>query len=179
MKTLTAEEVSTWLAKQGQVEDPFNGPVDPRYRIAFNVTMDYSACDCFLRCFLDQIITRGDVLVVVDDAAPAEPSHDFISQALRSSVGEARAIEEVPGYLLTYEDREKAVALFALMSGFRWKCYLYGSYNQIALYNWEGDIFDAWTDSESILAQIRLQVRTFGLKEVEDTGQEAQRDTHS
>ncbi|HSY17860.1 MAG TPA: hypothetical protein VK815_05970 [Candidatus Acidoferrales bacterium] len=147
----------------GQIEDPQHGDDEPEHRTVFSAPAKYSACECFVRCFLDEVVTRGDLLVVVYDAEPSQPCQDFVSDALRFSVGERRQIQDAPGYLIGYEERERAIALFALMSCFMWKCFLYAEHDQITLYNWEGEIFDAWTASELKSGVINNIIKNFEL----------------
>lgn len=169
MKILGREEVSAWLAKHSQIEDPFEGPVDPPFRVPFKSPMSFRSCECFVRAFLNQIVEQGEILVVVADASPAEPCHELLSNAVRTSIGERRGISDAPGYLIGFPEREQAVAIFSLMVSFAWKCYLYADHRQIVLYNWEGTIFDMWSDAPKTLQDTTVLIRNFGLEVVSET----------
>ncbi len=167
MKCLSIEEVSLWIRRTGQIENPYTGEMQPEFCVQFHAPQNYPAKECFVRAFLNAVVCDGDVLVVVTDSEPSEECQRFIHEAVRTSVGENRTVAEAPGYVVLHSQWEQAIALFSLMSCFRWKCYLYGSTDQITLYNWEGEIFDAWTSSESKATEIRRIIRLFELKETE------------
>jgi len=168
MRCLTPQEISDWVRKVGQIEDPQHGESEPTFRIVFNAPKNYPACECFVRCFVEQVVAGGELLVVVFDSEPSQPCQEFVCQAMRLAVGETRLIREAPGFQTNFEEREKAVALFTLMSCFRWKCFLYGDHDQITLYNWEGEIFDVWTCSEAKQKQVFEIIQNFGLGEILD-----------
>ena len=166
MKWLTREQIAKWLSEKGQIEDPYGGNSEPRIRIQFAAPQNYSAVECFVRCFLQDVVGRGELLFVVHDAEPSEECQRYIHAALRSSDGEGRPAAEAPGRLIHEGEKETGIALFSLMSCFGWKCYLYSERDQITLYNWEGDIFDFWTSSEAPRKALMEILQSFGLEEI-------------
>ena len=58
--------------------------------------------------------------------------------------------------------------IFALTTCFKWKCYAYGTQARMTLYNWEGEIFDFWTNSETKKEQFRSIMQEFKLEEIVD-----------
>jgi len=166
MKCLTSEEVSQWIRETKQIENPYTGNSQPVFRIQFSAPEKYQAIECFLRCFLNEILLEGEMLIVVTDSEPSEQCQKFINEAVRHSFSEIRLVEEAPGYRAQYQEKEQAIALFSIMTCFGWKCYLYGSHDQIILYNWEGEIFDVWTSSEFKKNEVLRIIRSFELEEI-------------
>lgn len=167
MKCLTPEEISDWIRNNGQIKDPYTGHAEPVFRVQCTAPAYYFAIECFLNVLFDQVITGGDLLVQATDWEPTQDCRDFVFQALRHEIGENRPVADAPGFLATPAERQRAVALFAVMTCFKWKCYAYGSHDQITLYNWEGDIFDFWTDSEAKRDLFREIMGNFKLEEIE------------
>jgi hypothetical protein len=165
MNTLEPQEISSWLQRVGQNEDPALDESNSRPPITVSTPTSYSACECFVRCFIEQVVEQGELLVVIKDWQPSQPSQDFIHSAIRLSFEDTRPIDEAPGYSFKYSEREMAVAIFTLTCCFKWKCYLYADHGELVLYNWEGEIFDVWASSKSKRDEIRFMTHNFGLKE--------------
>lgn len=163
---MTKEEISQWIRKTGQIEDPYIGKNAPRFRLQFHAPEKYGTIECFVRCFLSEAVAGGDILMVVVDSEPSEDSQRYIHEAMRFFHGEKRSVEVAPGYLVGVEETEKAIALFTLTSCFGWKSYLYGSNEQVVLHNWEGEIFDVWTRSDERKRVVESILKNFKLKEV-------------
>jgi hypothetical protein len=165
MKCLTPVEISVWLRNTGQVADPRSKGKKSAYHITFNAPPDYNyqAFESYWECIIGQVVMTGDLLIVVADADPSLPCQDFIHDAIRKTANERRSVLEAPGYSIDYNEREKAIALLSLSSCFGWKCYLYANHDQTAFLNWEGKIFDFWTDSESKKDTVEQIMQNFGL----------------
>jgi hypothetical protein len=165
MKCLTPNEVSVWLRQSGQIENPRDSSEEYAFHFTFKAPLNYNyqALECFWNCIITEVAVADELLIMTTDAEPSVPSQDFILEAVRRTANEKRLLFEAPGYSVSYDEREKAVALLSLMSGFGWKCYLYPSQGRTVFYNWEGELFDFWTDSES-KKNITLQIiKNFGL----------------
>lgn len=169
MKCLTETEISQWLTNAGHDEQPEKTDSVKARPMQFRAPDTYGAIENFMQCFLAEVVAEGDVLIVVTDDEPSRESQIFISDALRLNNGENRHLREAPGYLIRANERDKAIALFALMTSFGWKSYLYGDHDQVTLYNWEGEIFDAWISSETMQANLSRIIRNFDLEVIEDT----------
>ena len=55
--------------------------------------------------------------------------------------------------------------MFSLTVAFQWEAYLHIPMSKTILLNWEGDIFDLWTDDRSVFASVSDMLRTFCLSE--------------
>jgi hypothetical protein len=168
MKCLTPEEISNWIKVNGQIEDPYLGESEPIYRVQCTAPLNYFAIEYFLKSMMNLGFSEADMLVQPTDWEPTEDCRDFIINAIRHEIGETRPIEQAPGFLVTPAEREKAVAIVAVTTCFKWKSYLYGSNNQMVLYNWEGEIFDFWTNSEAKNKEFRNLMQSFELADVKD-----------
>lgn len=171
MKCLTPEEISCWLRKHGQIEEPYRALSDdaPSFHAQCYAPEKFGAVECFVRTVFTEVILDGDVLIQISDWYPYENCSEFITNAIRSACGEKRPIDATPGHLASEDEREQAIALFTLAVGFRWQCYVYGTREKTVLFNWEGDIFDFWSDSEAKVLHFKRLMQNFHLPEVPDT----------
>lgn len=167
MHWITSDDALKWIVAHGQLEDPYRDGSKSGLRIQFYAPTHYLAIEHFVRCCLTEILADSDeFLVLLTDWEPTEPCRDMVLNALRASTGEARSITQAPACIVSKDDPESAIALFALVVSFKWKAYLYGTYNQTVLYNWEGEIFDVWTDSPDLARALRTILQNFKLREV-------------
>ena len=167
MQGLTPPQIAAWLTSHGQIEDPHLGDHAPPYLVTCYAPNTYMAMECFLRCVLRQLMAGCDCVFQVTDPYPSEECRDFAFYALRCEAGEKRSLEEAPGFFIPPAERERAIALFAGTAMFKWKAYLYADRQQMTLYNWEGDIFDFWSDSADKCDEFRRLMKGFELKEVD------------
>ena len=86
---------------------------------------------------------------------------------IRESRSERRSLIEAPGHELTPEEIELGVSLFSLSASFDWTAYLYSPLNRSTLYNWEGELFDFWTDSEGSFAEMDRILKQFELEKTQ------------
>ena len=126
MKCLTPKETSRWIREQGLVENLFVDAAPSNGGIRCDATMTYYGIECFLDVIFNQIMTEGDILIQATDWAPSREPREFIFGAVRHELGELRPLREAPSFLVPRAESLNAVAIFALMTSFRWKCYAYG-----------------------------------------------------
>ena len=163
MKCLTPQEISEWIRQTGQVEDPHHATEDmpSLLHVQFYSPSEYSRIESFVTTFLTEIVLDGDLLFQVVDWYPFEDCKQFTTAALWQAFGEMRQMGEVTGCLIPSQHWARAIALFSIMTGFRWQCYLYGSRDQTILYNREGDILDAWTSSSEKMDSIHSLIQRY------------------
>lgn len=70
---------------------------------------------------------------------------------------------EAPSHEIGSEEAEVGISLFSLSSSFEWSAYLYAPVHGSTLYNWEGELFDFYTNSQETLERMRQIVEKFGL----------------
>lgn len=70
---------------------------------------------------------------------------------------------EAPSHEIGTYEAELGISLFSLSSSFEWSAYLYSSVHRSTLYNWEGALFDFYTNSQETLELMRQIVQKFGL----------------
>lgn len=168
MKGLTDREISGWLQSHGLIEDPYLRGREPAYRVVGRASGIYARMEGFLEVICDQLMSEGDLLIHITDSFSPRESRNYIASAVRQKAGELRSIEDAPGMLVNRSEVDHAVAQFALCCCFGWKSYLYGTRDRMTLYNWEGEIFDFWTDSEQKRDEFRRIMKNFELEEVPD-----------
>jgi hypothetical protein len=94
-----------------------------------------------------------------------QPSEMISILGIRLAQGDARKLIEAPGHCLGSDESEPGIALFSLSASYAWSSYLYSPIHRSTLYNWEGEIFDYWTDSIEALEEMKLLLTQFDLEE--------------
>jgi hypothetical protein len=166
MECLTKAEIAKWINIRGALQDPYSGESEPEFRVKSSAPSTYFAIEYFVRAIMREIFTEGELLVEITDRSPSEESRDFVFDSIGSNFTDEFTIERFPGFSLEHNESERAVALFSVVTCFKWKCYLYGSNHQLVLHNWEGDIFDFWTSSPTMRDKYRILSKSFDLKEI-------------
>lgn len=166
MRILTPEQITNWISLHNQIEDPYLGEEQPLFRIQCYAPRNYTAIESFVEVFCDQIITSGDLLCHITDDSPTKPSRNIVLDDIRKNLYETRPLQDAPGLLAERNEMWNIIAIFSLICCFEWKGYLYGCHNQLILYNWEGEIFDIWTNSEIKHNEILDVVKSFQLETI-------------
>jgi len=166
MKCLTKDEITHWLRKHGQIEEPhLQKPKMPSlFHAQFYPPKKFKGIENFTRNFLDEIVAEGDLLVQFAYWELFDGSTEFTLDSWWKSAAETRQLEEVPGCVMSFKDRDQAIALFSITTCFRWQTYIYSSHHQTILFNWEGDVYDAWTTSARKMKGIQKLIKLFKLK---------------
>ena len=165
MRCLTDKEVSEWLAEHSIPEDPYRGESAPVHYLQFYPPSAYRRLDAFVRNFHLLIIPDSEAMVHMTDWGLYQPSEMIAIMGIRSSSEENRLLIHAPGHLLNSEEAETGISLFSLSASFAWSSYLYCPKQRSTLYNWEGDIFDFWTDCATMMDQMKLLLKQFELAE--------------
>jgi len=110
-------------------------------------------------------------LVHMTDWALYKPSEMIAVTGIRSIHGENRWLIEAPGHLIGPDETELGISLFALSASFGWTAYLYSPLDSAILLNWEGEIFDYWTDNQQALSEMRKILVDFDLSETNQAEQ--------
>ena len=167
MRCLTNQEVTEWLRKHSIPEDPYSGVSSPRYYLQFYPPLAHGFIDAFVRTYHLLMMPDSEAMVHMTDWSTYEPSEMLAIMGIRSMSEENRWLIHAPGHLLTPEESETSVALFSLSASFAWSSYLYCPKYNSTLFNWEGEIFDFWTDCVVMMAQMKRLLELFQLKETE------------
>lgn len=156
MKILTEEEQSELLKAWFVPEDPYNRD-DPRpeYYTQFYPPEQLVGILNFTSAFLEAFACDQACLVVFTDWTSYRPHEQKLIDTMRLAFGESRPFMEAPGHVFGPEERDLATGFFSLGVAFGWTAYLYIESDKTVLYNWEGDIFDFWSDSKLKLDKMR------------------------
>lgn len=168
MKCLTENEISQWLDQRGIVGDPYVKSHSAVY-LQFDAPKKHQAIEAFIRRYYDLIVRSTDTLLHITDWGLYTKSEMIPVMGIRSLHSEARLLIDAPGHLLDSAEAETAISLMALTTSFAWSSYLYCPTNRSTLYNWEGDIFDFWTDDPSQMAILKGILQDFDLQETAKT----------
>ncbi|TDU81066.1 hypothetical protein EI77_00368 [Prosthecobacter fusiformis] len=122
--------------------------------------------EAFARHYFLNISPDAESLIHMTDWGLYEPSQMIAITGIRGSRGEDRWLIDAPGHRLTSEEVELGISLFSLSASFAWSSYVYSPSHCSTLYNWEGDIFDFWTDSVEVFAEMKLLLTQHNLTEI-------------
>jgi hypothetical protein len=170
MRCLTNHEVSGWLEARAISQDPYHNDESPIHYVQFHAPTLYLDLDAFTRHYFKRIIPGSESLVHITDWGLYQSSEMIAISGIRCSFDEKRNLIDAPGHQLDQKETELGISLFSLSASFAWKAYLYSTNEKTTLYNWEGALFDFWTDSDSALAEMRAILKEFNLKETTHAG---------
>ena len=169
MVVLSEQEASEWFRRSGQVPDPYNSEYSPEFGNQYYAPRSFREMEALVRCLLDESLMDGEVVIEITDAEPSEPSREIIFNAMWNFLAGAAWRHGARAALFRRNELEHAIAVFALAHSFGWKCYLYGSNDQVTLYNWEGELLDVWTCDAACAKRIEAVFQHFNLSAVADS----------
>jgi hypothetical protein len=173
MKCITESQIDDWLHQRSIRKDPYYGDASPAFYLQFYAPANHRRIDAFVRHYYDRIVPEVDSLIHMTDWELYHESEMIAIVGIRSSRGEDRMLIDVPGHILPSREKEIGVSLFSLSASFAWSSYLYSPRGHSTLFNWEGEIFDFWTDSEQAVSEMRLMLTQFDLTETNKEGEQA------
>ncbi|WP_018970408.1 hypothetical protein [Rubritalea marina] len=165
MRCVTESEITEWLRERSIPKDPYHGDAAPRHYLQFYAPSTYQQQDALARHYYERIIPDSDSLIHMTDWSLYQQSEMIAIAGIRSSRGEDRMLIDSPGHTLMPSEKEIGISLFALSASFAWSSYVYSSLYRSTLYNWEGEIFDFWTDSAETVSEVKLILKQFDLSE--------------
>ncbi len=165
MRCVTESEVTKWLSERSIPNAPYQGDATPRHYLQFFAPSTYRQQDALARHYYEQIIPDSDSLIHMRDWSLYQQSEMIAISGLRSSCGEDRMLIDSPGHTLAPSEKEIGISLFALSTSFAWSSYVYSPHHCSTLYNWEGEIFDFWTDSAEAVSEMKVILKQFDLPE--------------
>ena len=165
MRCLTDSEVSEWLRREEIQEDPYERGSVHDYYLQFRAPTADGHMDALVRHYWERIIPGSVAVVHMTDWGLYKPSEMTAVVGIRSTHGEKRALIEAAGHLIEPGEAEVGISLFALSASFEWTSYLYAPPARTTLLNWEGELFDFWTESREAYAEMRRLLAEFELAE--------------
>lgn len=165
MRCLTNNEVSEWLEARAISQDPYHNEDEPIHYLQFYAPTRHLRLDAFTRDYFKRIIPESEPLIQFTDWGLYQPSEMIAITGIRHSFGEKRNLIDAPGHQIDQDETELGISLFSLSASFAWSTYLYSTNEKTTLHNWEGALFDFWTDSHSALAEMKELLKQFDLQE--------------
>ncbi len=163
MKCITESQIDEWLGQRSIHKDPYHGNASPTLYLQFYAPTNHGRIDAFVRYYYNFIVPEVDSLIQMTDWGTYEQSEMIAIEGIRSNCGEDRMLIDAPGHILQFGEKEIGISLFSLSASFAWSSYLYSPRDHSTLFNWEGEIFDFWTDSVHALSMIRIMLNQFDL----------------
>jgi len=161
MKCLTQQEIARWLTEQCVTPSPYGSAKSPTHYLQFKFPKGPVANTSFIRQFLK--LTSGDILVHVTDWPTYKRAEMAVVNALRHEWGESRNLIDAPGHLFPANESGLATALFGHTGNFAWNAYLYLPGDLATLYNWEGELYDFWSNDAATQLALERLTGEFGL----------------
>ncbi len=135
------------------------------YFLQFHAPKTLSSIQCFTDALIALAGTGSEVMMtVIDTESPYDYEARFFSK-LRFPVGEPKSIVEAPAHLFQPDELSDLVPMFSLTVGWHWEAYLHMQRTRTVLLNWEGEIFDLWTNDQGVFSGVAGMLQTFGLSE--------------
>ncbi len=174
MKHLTDNEISEWYSENGMSVDPYSENDDSRLYVQFYQPEDYKKKEAFSRSVLELTKGTGTSLFHVKDWDHYTESQMIAIDAIRAQDGEKRKLIEAPGRILSEGEEEIGALLLSLTSSFGWTSYLHCPGRKVSLLNWEGEIYDFWTESSETMSKMSDLIDRFNLKKTNEQNQALQ-----
>jgi hypothetical protein len=165
MKCVTDSEIDDWLRQRSIPKDPYHRDSSPAFYLQFYAPKNHRRIDAFARHYYERIVPEADSLIHMTDWGLYQQSEMIAIVGIRSSRDEDRMLIDAPGHILPTGEKEIGISLFSLSVSFAWSSYLYSARDHSTLFNWEGEIFDFWTDSEHVVTEMKLILNQFDLTE--------------
>ena len=164
MRCVTSAEQKEWLTKNGQVEEPY-GKTDSvgKFYRQFYTPPRLSQIEAFVASYLEAW-QAGEALLVVTDWPLYKPYEMKLIDLARITHGEKRPLIKAPGHIFSLDEKDVLVALFSLTVAYYWSAYLYFPSSKTTFFNWDGEIFDFWTDDTVRYAKLLELQKSFHLK---------------
>ena len=168
MRILSIAEHAAWLAASDLAARPYvEGGGTFRFYLQFHAPTTFRATECFTEGILEYAATEGEVLLTVVNVVMPYDYEERLFDKIRRASNAPIPTDDSGGHLFTADERRDSIPVFSLTAGWQWEVYLHMPHSRTVLLNWEGAIFDLWTDDESVLSGVFEMLERFGLTETE------------
>jgi hypothetical protein len=169
MRILSLTEQAAWMACRGLPANPYErGGEKFEFYLQFYAPKTLRSTECFTEGVVNFAGSGDEIMLTVVDTEMPDDYEERLFNRLRFPVSEPKEIMESPAHLFDTEELRDVIPIFSLTVGWQWEAYLHMPRSRTVLLNWEGDIFDVWTDEQSVFSGISGMLQTFGLKEIEN-----------
>lgn len=168
MNCLTIAEQKLWLAQRGIFEEPYRNNESPKYYLQFYPPKHLRGMEAFSDYLNDLFWKEGEALLVFVDWPLYQPYEMRLVDHVRAAHNEKRWLIDAPGHVFAAEEKDDLISLFSLGIAFEWTSYLYFANAKVTLLNWEGVIFDFWTEDQSNLTSLLKAMADFKLEKTEN-----------
>ena len=142
-----------------------------KFFLQFHAPKTLRSTECFTEALLDCAGTGGEVMMTVVDTESPYEYEERLFNRLRFPLGEPKSIMEAPAHLFAANQLADLIPIFSLTVGWQWEAYLHMARSRTVLLNWEGEIFDFWTDDDPVFSGLVGMLKTFGLNETQPAQQ--------
>ena len=175
MKCLTSHECREWISQHALTEQPYGTKTAPPYYIQFDAPERFSAITAFTNCLAENFWEDGPACISIADWALYEPYEMRMIELFRQAHLENRQLIDAPAHIFVREESNDLIGMFGLTTAFQWTAYLYLPASKITILNWEGVIFDFWSESEEHIVTLLKVLDFFKLRQTKDPASRAKR----
>jgi hypothetical protein len=168
MNCINVQEQETWLKDQKMQGQPYGSDNAPKHYIQFYAPKHLRAVEAFAHNLTDLYFPSNKALLSITDWALYQPYEMRLFDCVRSIHGEKRWLIDAPGHLFSTSEKDDLIGLFSLSVAFEWTSYIYFPDARVTLLNWEGVIFDFWTDDSKQLIAVSELLKSFSLEHTKD-----------
>lgn len=156
------------MARRGLPANPYqSGGEKFEFYLQFYAPKELRSTECFTEGVLSFAGSGDEIMMTVVDTEMPYDYEERLFNTLRFPGRQPEEIMESPAHLFDTEELRDVIPMFSLTVGWGWESYLHIPASRTVLLNWEGEIFDFWTDEQSVFSGISDMLKTFGLKQVE------------
>jgi hypothetical protein len=168
MRILSSTELAAWMTANKLPSEPYaQGGEAFAFYLQFHAPQSFRSIECFIEALLHHAGTGGETMVTVVDTVNLYDYEYRFFEKLRFPAGETKSILEAPAHLFSAHEFTDVIPMFSLTVGWQWQAYLHMPRSRSVLFNWEGELFDLWTDDRAVLTGVRELLERFGLRETE------------
>jgi hypothetical protein len=169
MQILPLTEQAAWLASHLLPGEPYQRDGENlAFFLQFYAPKELRGIQSFTEALLDYAGTRREVMMTVMDTECTRDYEERLFDTLRFPSGERKSIFDAPAHLFAAGELPDLIPMFSLTVAWQWETYLHMPRTRTILLNWEGEIFDLWTDDQAVLTGVSEMLSTFGLTKTQD-----------
>lgn len=171
MRVLALTDQARWLRAHELPADPYESGGDTfKYYLQFHPPKHLAGIECFTGALIGCAAAGGEAMLTVMDTECPYDYDERLFDRLRFPAAGPGTIHEAPAHLFGADELQDLIPMFGLTAAWQWETYLHMPGTRTILLNWEGDVFDLWTDDPSVFVAVSEMLRGFGLSETDPPG---------
>lgn len=163
------EEHAAWLATQNLPAKPYeHGGGKFEFYIQFYAPTRFRATECFTEGLLSVAAEKGELLLSVTDMVTPYDYEEQLFDRIRFCGAASAPAADSYAHLFAADEIRDSIPMFSLTVGWQWSTYLHMPHTRTVVLNWEGTIFDLWTDDPQVFSDMPQMLQNFELSTTEN-----------